>query len=150
MHDASVCFWETPLPLDVEPRLMILPSRHSEEFFAPKHVRVLCGGYKIIDTGSGRIVVNVAERVPRHVLAARAAVRAADGDGGARLAFGNAPHGRGDDAGAGALAEDGAGAEELAVCNHNVPAVVEEGGEAVAIVLPELEAEEEVDLEFSV
>jgi hypothetical protein len=29
MNDASVCFWETPLPLDVEPRLLLLPKRHS-------------------------------------------------------------------------------------------------------------------------
>jgi hypothetical protein len=29
-QDASVCFWETPLPLDVEPRLLILPSNGSE------------------------------------------------------------------------------------------------------------------------
>jgi hypothetical protein len=42
------------------------------------------------------------------------------------------------------------GAAGTSVCDHIVPAVVEEGGEAVVIVLPELEAEEEVDLEFSV
>ena len=38
----------------------------------------------------------------------------------------------------------------MVVCNHMVPACVEVEGESVTLVLPELEAEEEVDLEFSV
>jgi hypothetical protein len=63
--------------LDVEPRLLILPSNGSEGSSEPKRVRILCGGYKIVDTGAGRVVVNVAERRPAHLLAAAAAARAA-------------------------------------------------------------------------
>jgi hypothetical protein len=46
--------------------------------------------------------------------------------------------------------QGGWGPVGTSVCDHIVPAEVQEGGGAVVIVLPELEAEEEVDLEFSV
>ena len=63
-----MCFWETPLPLDISPRLLVLPERGAADAVDRTLVRIWCGGFPIIDTGPGRVVVNVCERLPPHVL----------------------------------------------------------------------------------
>lgn len=157
MHDASICFWETPLPLDVEPRLLIMPPKNSEAFYARKAVRILCSGYKVVNTGAGKVVVNVAERTPAHVLAVEAAAKAAAVPPSALTRFINEREGGGQAVGlfgGGEEDVDGhdavGGGVAVTVCSHDVVAQVEEGGESVTIILPELEAVGEIDLEFCV
>ena len=133
MENASVCFWETPLPLDVEPQRLVFPPRGASEAQSMPGARLLCGGFPIIDTGSGQVIVNITELIPAHVCAAQQAAR------GALAEDGNAP-----------AAAGGSGARTRAVCNHDVPAEVEAGGRACRLMLPSLKTQGEVDLEMRV
>ena len=144
LDNASVCFWETPLPLDISPRLLVLPERGAADAVDRTLVRIWCGGFPIIDTGPGRVVVNVCERLPPHVLEFRRE-RARLNLQGEGAAGGEGEEG----VGAGVLGV-GMEGEAGAVCNHDVVAEVIEGGEACQVRLPVLQTTGDVDVAFSV